>query len=93
MEHGHLLASRHRLGKLIRRHIGPTPRSVDGEEPQADGSQFVRMTVVVGKQFVCLLRRGVHVARAIRVGGQAERDRSVFAVHTRAGRVDQLDVL
>ena len=93
MEHGHFLASRHGLGKLVRRHIGPTPRPVDSEESQADGSQFVRAAVVMGEQLVCLLRRGVHVAGTIRVGGQAERDRSVFAIHTRTGRVDQLDVL
>ena len=54
------------LGKAPIGHIRPSPRSVNGEEPQACHWNIVEMRVTVGHQFIRLFRRCIERQRAVR---------------------------
>ena len=48
VEHIYGLVFEDRFGKEVERHVGASPRSIDGEEPQAGCRQLKQMAVSVG---------------------------------------------
>ena len=73
-----------------RRHVGPAPRAVDGEEAQAGRRQPVQVAVAVRHQLVGLLGRGVQAHRMIDALVLRKRQRVVGAVDARARRIDEV---
>ena len=54
-----------RINEFPERHVRSSPRSIDGEEPQACGWNPVEMSIGVGKQFPRTLCRGVKRKRMV----------------------------
>ena len=56
---GKFLAGEDRFDEQPGRHVGPAPRSIDREEPQAGDRDAVEMAVAVAHQFAGLLGGGI----------------------------------
>jgi len=68
------------VGEKEEGHVGPSPGTVYGEEPQAGARDFIKGRVGVRHEFVSLLRGGVQTYRVIYVLMDRERHRGVRAV-------------
>ena len=79
-----------RLGEQEDRHIGPSPRPVDGKEPQARYRKAVEMAVGMRDQLVGLLRGGVEADRMVGLVVHRKRQLGIGAVDRRGRRIDQM---
>src|ERR1700738_2367139 len=79
-----------RLGKQKNRHIGPSPRPVDGKKPQARYRKTVEMAIGMRHQFVGLFGRSVEADRMFRLVVDRKRQLGIGAVDRRRRRIDQM---
>ena len=79
-----------RVGEDHRRHVGPAPGAVDGEEAQAGAGQGEEVGVGVRHQLVRPLGGGVELQRVADLLALGERHRRVGAVDARGRGEDQV---
>ena len=70
-------------GEQPHRHIGPAPRAIHGEEPQAGDRKVEQVRIGVRHQLVGFLGRTIEVQRVIDILSDAERQFRVGAVDGR----------
>ena len=79
-----------RPGKQENRHVGPSPRPVDGKEPQARHWKSIEMAVGMRDQLIGLLCGGVEADRMIGFVVLRKRQLAVGAVDRRRRCIDQM---
>ena len=81
VEHRDRRALHDAIGKLEQRHVRPSPRPVDGEEPEPGARNAEQMRIAVRHQFVGLLGRRVKRDRMIHVVVLRKWQPRVGAIH------------
>ena len=76
--------------ELEQRHVGPSPRPIDREEPQARRRQPEQMTVAVRHQFVGALGRRVELQGVIGAVMLAERQPRIRAIDAAGAGIDEV---
>ena len=82
------LARQYGFGELEQRHVGSTPRAIDGKETQAGGGQAVQVAIGVGHQLVGFFAGGIQAERVVHIVVHRERHGSVGAINAGAAGVD-----
>src|SRR5207249_8280936 len=83
-------SSQNRLRKEEERHVGPTPRTIDSEEPKPCARNAIEMRIGMGHQFIGLLGGGIHRDRMIHVVTYRERHPRMPTIDRTGGGIDQM---